>query len=49
MPTSIRLFWWISVVIVTYWVAMAAWALLFPDGQYLSFLVKLPANLRDQA
>lgn len=49
MPMSIRLFWWISVIIVAYGVAMAAWALLFPDMQYLSFLAKLPPTLRDQA
>jgi hypothetical protein len=49
MPTSIRLFWWISVLLVFYGTAMSVWTLMFPDAQYLSFVAKMPASMRDQA
>ncbi len=49
MPKSVRLFWWISVVIALYWVIMAAWVLFFPGAEYLSFLARSPQWARDAA
>jgi hypothetical protein len=49
MPSHVRIFWWLSVAIVTYWIFSTAWHLLFPTARYLTVLAKLPAELREEA
>ena len=44
MPSHIRVFWWLTVAVVTYWVCMSAWHQIFPAPQQLAGLARLPAQ-----
>lgn len=46
MPLNVRLFWWISVVVVIYWLLATGWFFAFPSAHYLETLAKLPAEVR---
>ena len=47
MPSHVRIFWYLSVAIVTYWVLSTAWFLAFPSAHHLATLAKLPPELRE--
>lgn len=46
MPSHVRIFWWLSVTIVAYWIFSTAWHLTFPPAHHFDYLAKLPAQLR---
>jgi len=47
VPSHVRIFWWLSVALVAYWVLSAVWFLEFPTNHYLAVLAKLPAAHRE--
>lgn len=49
MPSHVRIFWWLSVAIVAYWILMTAWFLAFPSAHELTVLAKIPPHFRDIA
>jgi hypothetical protein len=46
MPSHVRIFFWIIVLVVAYWVASAAWVLAFPPSQFSAALTKLTPEAR---
>jgi hypothetical protein len=52
MPSHVRIFWWLSVAIVAYWILGTAWFLAFPphpSARILAMLAKMPPDLRNIA
>ena len=49
MPSHVKIFWWLSIVIVIWWVFWTARFLLFPTAHYLAVLAKLPLEFREAA
>ncbi len=47
-PLPVRIFWWLSVLVVMYGIAQAIWFLLIPSSHYLAVMARLPAELRSQ-
>jgi type IV secretory pathway VirB2 component (pilin) len=43
-PLSVRLFWWLSLIVVVYWVSTAALFFLHPSASYLLALAHIPLN-----
>jgi len=48
MPSHVRFFWWLSVAVVAYAVASAAWHLTFPDSRHLAAMARLPEGFRNK-
>jgi hypothetical protein len=46
MPRNVRLFWWISLAVVIYWLLTTCWFFVFPNASYLMMLAKLPPEMR---
>src|ERR1700677_4869615 len=46
MPSNVRLFWWLSVAIVAYWIFDFIWYLAFPSIPHLATIDKLPLKVQ---
>lgn len=46
MPRSVKIFWWLAVVIVVYWIIVTALFLLWPPVHYTNTLAHIPGQLR---
>jgi hypothetical protein len=47
MPSHVKIFWWLTVIVVTYVVLSHAWYLAFPPAHVLAVWAKVPARFRD--
>lgn len=44
MPSHVKAFWWLSVVMVAYWGVSTVWPLIFPSTSHLALLARLPQH-----
>jgi hypothetical protein len=47
VPSHVRLFWWLTMAAVLYWVGSQIWSFLFPTAHYLAAMAKLPIQFRE--
>lgn len=49
MPSNVKIFWWLSVAVVTYSVLATVWHIAFPGARYFAMLAKFSPELRESA
>lgn len=46
MPSRVRMFWWVCILLVIYWAFETIWLVTFPAHHYLAALSKLPIQFQ---